>query len=135
MPSTLIIPGVQVTTLFEPAPVLSGATGILGVVGVAERGPIVPTPIGNMSELTDNFGAATRYSMREVRAAFTNGVSQVYIARTQPGRGQKASLDLADDDGDKKITLIALARTARQAVGPAAAPCDIRPAFSRPLCR
>jgi hypothetical protein len=109
MPSTLIIPGVQVTTLFEPSPVLPGATGILGLVGIAERGPIVPTPVGTVTELTDAFGTATRYSMPEARGAFTNGVFKVYVARTQPGRGQRASLDLTDDDGDKKITLIARA--------------------------
>lgn len=112
MPSTLIIPGVQVRTQFEPSPVLPGATGILGVVGIAERGPLTPTPVGNMGELIDTFGAATRYSMPEVRSAFTNGVSEVFIARTQPGRGQRASIDLVDDDGEKKITLIARAEGA-----------------------
>lgn len=112
MPSTLIIPGVQVRTLFEPSAVLPGATGILGVIGVAERGPITPTPVGNMGELVDVFGSATRYSMPEVRSAFTNGVSEIFIARTQPGRGQRASIDLIDGDGDKKITLIARAEGA-----------------------
>src|ERR1051325_6591267 len=109
MPSTLIIPGVQVRTQFEPSAVLPGQTGILGVVGIAERGPLVPTPVGNIGELIETFGSATRYSMPEVRAAFTNGVSEIFIARTQPGRGQRASIDLIDDDGDKKITLIARA--------------------------
>lgn len=112
MPSTLIIPGVQVRTEFEPSPVLPGTTGILGLVGIAERGPLVPTPVGNMGELVETFGPATRYSMPEVRSAFTNGVSQVYVARTQPGRGQRASIDLIADDGEKKITLIARAEGA-----------------------
>jgi len=109
MPSTLIIPGVQVKTLFEPAPVLPSVTGVLGVVGITERGTVVPTPIGSMAELNDIFGPATRYSMPEVRAAFTNGVSEIFISRTRPGAGQRASIDLVDDDGDKKITLIARA--------------------------
>lgn len=109
MPSALIIPGVQVKTEFEPSPVLPGQTGILGVVGIADRGPLLPTPIGNFGELIEVFGPATRYTMPEVRAAFANGVSRAVIARIEPGRGQKASLDLLDDDGEKVVTLQARA--------------------------
>ena len=85
MPSPLVIPGVQVSTQFEPSPVLPGATGILGIVGVADRGPVDPTPVGSFAEFVDNFGVASAYSMPEVRAAFTNGVQQVVVARTAPG--------------------------------------------------
>jgi len=76
MPSALIIPGVQVKTEFEPSPVLPGATGILGVVGVTDRGPVVPTQVGTFAEFTDIFGPASRYSLPEVRGAFANGVSR-----------------------------------------------------------
>jgi hypothetical protein len=109
MPPALIIPGVQVKTEFEPSPVLPGQTGILGVVGVADRGPLLPTPIGSFGELVELFGPATRYTMPEVRSAFANGVSRAVIARIEPGRGQKASLDLLDDDGEKVVTLQARA--------------------------
>ncbi|HEX9821333.1 MAG TPA: hypothetical protein VGD07_17160 [Methylomirabilota bacterium] len=109
MASALIIPGVQVKTVFEPSPVLPGQTGILGVVGVVDRGPMLPTPIGNVGELVEIFGPATRYTMPEVRAAFANGVSRAVIARLEPGRGQKASLDLLDDDDEKVVTLQARA--------------------------
>ena len=109
MPSALVIPGVQVKTEFEPSPVLPGQTGILGVVGIADRGPLLPTPIGNFGELVELFGPATRYTMPEVRAAFANGVSRAVIARIEPGRGQKASLDLLDDDDERVVTLQARA--------------------------
>jgi hypothetical protein len=109
MPSALIIPGVQVKTEFEPSPVLPGQTGILGVIGVADRGPLLPTPIGTFSELVEIFGPATRYTMPEIRSAFANGVSRAVIARIEPGRGQKASLDLLDDDGETVVTLQARA--------------------------
>src|SRR6478672_733073 len=100
MPSALIIPGVQVKTVFEPSPVLPGQTGILGVVGIVDRGPLSPTSIGSFGELIDLFGPASRYTMPELHAAFANGVSRAVIARIEPGRGQKASLDLLDDDGE-----------------------------------
>jgi hypothetical protein len=70
MASALIIPGVQVRALFEPSPVLPGATGILGAVGITDRGPLSPTQVGNFTEFTDLFGTASRYSMPEVRTAF-----------------------------------------------------------------
>ena len=50
MASALIIPGVQVKTEFEPAPVLPGATGILGLVGITDAGPLAPTPVGSFGE-------------------------------------------------------------------------------------
>src|SRR4051794_5408855 len=105
MPSPLTIPGVQVRTSFEPSPVLPGATGILGVVGVTDRGPMLPTPVGNFNEFVDTFGPASSLTMPEVRLAFTNGVQEVVVARTTPGAGQKASVDLLDDDGDPVVTL------------------------------
>jgi hypothetical protein len=100
MPSALTIPGVQIRTLFEPAPVLPGATGILGVVGVTDRGPIEPTPLGSFDEFVAAFGEGSRHTMPEVRSAFVNGVSRVVIARTIPGgAARKASAVLQDEDG------------------------------------
>jgi hypothetical protein len=112
LPSPLTIPGVQVTTQFEPLPVLPGATGVLGVVGVADRGPLEPTPIGSFGEFLDTFGQGSRYTLPEVRTALANGVFEVYVARTAPGRGQKAHLTLEDDEGEDVATLEARAEGA-----------------------
>jgi hypothetical protein len=112
MPSPLVIPGVQVKTLFEPSPVLPGATGILGVVGVADRGPIVPTPIGSVSELIAAFGPATRYTMPEIRTALANGVSEVVVARIAPGKGAAARIELLDDEKESVAILRARAEGA-----------------------
>ena len=109
MPAPLTIPGVQVRTQFEPAPPVPGATGILGVVGVADRGPVEPTPVGSVGEFLELFGPGSRYSMPEVRGAFTNGVFQAVIARTAPGRGQKAFLVLTDDEDEPVARLEARA--------------------------
>lgn len=112
MASSLIVPGVQVKAEFEPAPVLAGATGILGLVGVADRGPLTPTPVGSFGEFLDLFGPASRYTMPEARTAFANGVMQIVVARTAAGRGQKASATLFDDDGEAVVKLEARAEGA-----------------------
>ena len=109
MPSPLVIPGVQVQTAFEPAPVLPGATGILGVVGVSDRGPLLPTPVSNFGEFVELFGPASQYTMPEVRSALANGVAQVVVARTAPGVGRKATWVLTDDEGDEVVRLEARA--------------------------
>src|SRR3954449_7774118 len=105
----MIIPGVQVRTQFEAAPVLPGATGVLGVVGVADRGPVVPTAIGSLGEFTDLFGAGSRYTMPEVRTALANGVFLAYVARIAPGRGTAARALLKDDEGQNVVQLRARA--------------------------
>ncbi len=112
MPATLIIPGVQVRTEFEPAPVLPGATGILGLVGIVDRGPTIPTPVGSFGEFIERFGPASNFTMPEARTAFANGVAQVVVARVPPGRGQRGTLDLTNDAGDKVATLEARAEGA-----------------------
>ena len=65
-----------------------------------------------MGDLLDAFGPGTRYSMPEAKIAFANGVSEMVVVRTPPGRGQRASLDLVNDNGDKVVTLIARAEGA-----------------------
>lgn len=105
MASALIVPGVQVKTEFEPAPVLPGATGILGLVGITDRGPVAPTPVGSFGEFTSIFGAASRFTMPEARTAFANGVMEIVVARIDPGRGQKATATLLDDDGEQVAVL------------------------------
>lgn len=112
MASALIIPGVQVKTEFEPAPVLPGATGILGIAGVTDRGPTTPTPVGNFGEFIEIFGPASRYTLPELREAFANGVSRAVIARVAPGSAQKAFRTLLDDDGEQVVTLEARAEGA-----------------------
>jgi sulfur carrier protein ThiS len=110
MPSPLVIPGVQVRTLFEPSPVVPGATGVLGIVGVTDRGPLTPTPVGNMGELLEIFGPATRFTIPEARTALANGVAQIVVARTDPGDEPiLANLTLKDDEGEEVVILRARA--------------------------
>lgn len=112
MATTSVIPGVTVRTVFEPAPVMPGATGILGVVGVTDRGPLDPTAVSSFAEFLDVFGPASRFTMPELRAAFANGVARAVVARTAPGAGAKASLVLRDDEGEPVVKLEARAEGA-----------------------
>jgi len=112
MPTTSVIPGVTVRTVFEPAPVLPGATGILGIVGVTDRGPLDPTAVGSFAEFLDVFGPASRFTMPELRAAFANGVARAVVVRTAPGVGAKASLVLKDDEREPVVELRARAEGA-----------------------
>lgn len=109
MASALVIPGVQVRTIFEPMPALPSGTGILGIVGVTDRGPLTPTPVGSFGEFVEIFGPASRFSMPELRTAMANGVMQAVVARLRPGLAQKASLTLFDDDNEPVVRLIARA--------------------------
>lgn len=112
MPNALIIPGVQVRTEFAPVPPLPSVAGILGVVGVTDRGPLTPTPIGSFSEFIELFGPASRFTMPEVRDAFSNGISRIVICRLAPAAGRKAGLTLRDNDGEQVLTLEARAEGA-----------------------
>src|SRR5439155_21169168 len=73
------------------------------------RGPLTPTPVGSMGEFVDTFGPGSRYSMPEVRSAFSNGVSLIFVARTSPGPGQKASMTVLDDEGETVARIVARA--------------------------
>ena len=113
MPSVLTIPGVQIRTVFEPAPVLPGATGILGIVGVTDHGPLAPTPVGSFDEFLATYGVGSRYTLPELRDAFGNGVARAVVARTAPGGpAQKASVILTDEEGDPVVRLQARAEGA-----------------------
>jgi hypothetical protein len=68
-----------------PSRVLPGATGILGVVGVADRGPVEPTPIGSFGDFLHTFAFGSRYTMPEARTGLINGVF-IVVARITPGR-------------------------------------------------
>ncbi|HEY3699177.1 MAG TPA: hypothetical protein VGK97_07580, partial [Spongiibacteraceae bacterium] len=85
---------------------------ILGVVGVTDRGPTTPTPVGNFGEFIELFGPASRYTLPELRTAFANGVSRAVVARVAPGSAQKAFRTLLDDDGEQVVTLEARAEGA-----------------------
>ena len=100
------------------------------MVGVADRGPTDPTPIGQFVEFLELFGAGSRYTMPEVRTAFANGISPVFMSRIAAGRGQKATLVLRDEEAEGVVKLKARAEGAWGGASgfgsPASGPCRAR---------
>jgi hypothetical protein len=111
MPRTLIVPGVSVSTQFDVAPPLPARSGILGAVGVVDRGAGVRS-VTARQEAIDLLGKATQYSFPEVFTALSNGVSEVVVSAVDPSSGQVATAILKDDEGD------AVAELRARAAGP-----------------
>ncbi len=76
----MIIPGVQVQVLRELVPPLPSPSGIMGIVGITQTQPARLTPVASFNEFKDVFGAASSYSMPEVRQAFENGIAEMVAA-------------------------------------------------------
>jgi len=112
MPRSLVIPGVSIATEFDVAPPLPARSGILGAVGVVDRGPSETRSATTRQELLDIFGPATAFSFPEVFSAIANGVSQVVVSPVRSTSGQVAKLTLLGDGGDPVAELRA------RAIGP-----------------
>lgn len=90
----LVVPGVRVEARFDVLPPLPAASGILGVVGIADRpargGALVG--ITKTSEIRQLLGPGTVTSMPEVTHALANGASEVVISAVAGGRPAVARL-------------------------------------------
>ncbi len=94
MPRELIIPGVSIEVVKEIVPAPLTPSGIVGMLGSAERGPVLePTPVTSFREFADKFGADPNYTLtRDVKLAFYNGVFEVFVTRVEGAGGKTASL-------------------------------------------
>lgn len=101
-----ILPGVEIEVVKEIVPQQLAPSGIVGMIGTAEKGPILEqTPVTSYREFADMFGANPAFSLtREVKQAFQNGVFEIFVTRIEGAGGQKASLKLKA--GKKKDTVI-----------------------------
>src|SRR5437867_2407234 len=96
MPRELIIPGVSVAVVKEIVPQQLTPSGIVGILGTSERGPILePTPVTSYREFAEKFGSDPGSSLaRDVKLAFYNGVFQVFVTRIEGAGGKSAGLVL-----------------------------------------
>lgn len=96
MPRELIIPGVSIAVVKEIVPQQLTPSGIVGILGTSERGPVMePTPVTSYREFAEKFGADANSSLtRDVKLAFYNGVFEVFVTRVEGSGGKNASLIL-----------------------------------------
>jgi hypothetical protein len=104
---TRILPGVEVTVVKEIVPQQLNPSGVVGLMGVAEKGPILtPTPVTSYREYQEKFGSDTSYSLtKEARLAFQNGVFQVFATRIEASGSQSATATIKGEDGDDVISV------------------------------
>src|SRR5215831_5961916 len=107
MPRELIIPGVSIAVVKEIVPQQLTPSGIVGILGTAERGPVMePTPVTSYREYAEKFGADPNSSLtRDVKLAFYNGVFEVFVTRVEGAGGKTASIILK---GTKKRDILKL---------------------------
>ncbi len=96
-----ILPGVEIQVVKEIVPQQLNPSGIVGLIGTAEKGPmLIPTPVTSYNEFKDKFGSdATQSLTKEVRRCFLNGVFQVFATRIEATGSKDATLTLKDADG------------------------------------
>jgi len=90
--ATRVIPGVNVQVLREIVPPLPSPSGILGIVGVTQIAPARLTPVASFPQFLEVFGAASSFSMPEVRQAFQNGIAEVVVSPLTSGSAGTANL-------------------------------------------
>ena len=105
--ATQVIPGVSVEVLREIVPPLPSPSGVLGIVGVTQQPTERLTPVSSFPRFLEVFGAASSFSIPEVRQAFQNGVAEVVVSPL--GGGSAGSAALKDADGQTVATLTARA--------------------------
>jgi hypothetical protein len=102
-----ILPGVEVKVVKEIVPQQLHPSGIAGVMGTAEKGPILtPTPVTSFREYQDKFGSDVNQSLtKEVRLCFLNGIFEVFATRIEAAGSQSASSMLKNIDGEDGIKI------------------------------
>ncbi len=102
-----ILPGVEIQVIKEIVPQQLHPAGVVGLVGTAEKGPLLkPIPVTGYRELTGKFGADTAYSLtKDARTCFLNGVSQVYAVRVEAGGSKSAKATLTNENNAKLVDL------------------------------
>ena len=100
-----ILPGVEIQVVKEIVPQQLHPSGIVGVMGTAEKGPVLaPTPVTSFREFQDKFGSDANQSLtKEVRLCFLNGVFEVFATRIEAAGSQNANGVLRNTDGEDAI--------------------------------
>jgi hypothetical protein len=98
--SALVVPGVRVEARFDVVPPPPSPSGILGLVGVVDRGPGGLAGLTSTAEIATLFGPGTLWSLPELADALRNGASEVVVSAVDAGAAGTGTLRLKDHDGD-----------------------------------
>lgn len=102
-----ILPGVEIKVVKEIVPQQLHPSGIVGVIGTAEKGPVLaPTPVTSFREFQEKFGSDPDYSLtKEVRLCFLNGVFEVFATRIEAAGSRSASAVLKSTEGEEAVQI------------------------------
>ncbi len=105
-----ILPGVEVKVVKEIVPQQLHPSGIVGVIGTAEKGQVLtPTPVTSFREFQEKFGSDPNQSLtKEVRLCFLNGVFEVFATRIEAAGSQSAFAILKSAEDEDQIKIDAL---------------------------
>jgi hypothetical protein len=97
-----ILPGVEIKVVKEIVPQQLNPSGVVGLMGTAEKGPILmPTPVNSYREFQEKFGSDLNMSLtKEARMCFLNGVFQIYVTRIEATGSAIAAGVLKNSDGE-----------------------------------
>jgi hypothetical protein len=106
-----ILPGVEIKVVKEIVPQQLNPSGIVGIIGTAEKGPaLMPTPVTSFREFQEKFGSDLNQTLtREARTCFLNGVFQVFVTRIEATGSASADSMLKNSDGEASIRVEARA--------------------------
>jgi hypothetical protein len=102
-----ILPGVEIKVVKEIVPQQLHPSGIIGLMGTAEKGPVLmPTPVTSFREFQDKFGSDPNQSLtKEARLAFLNGVFEVFATRMEATGSKNASTTFRSTEGEEIVRL------------------------------
>jgi hypothetical protein len=102
-----ILPGVEIKVVKEIVPQQLNPSGIVGIMGTAEKGPVLlPTPVTSFREFKDKFGDDPNQSLtKEARLSFLNGVFTVFVTRIEATGSQSASATIKTTDGENCLKI------------------------------
>ena len=100
-----VIPGVEVKVIKEIIPPAAYPSGVVAMIGTAEKGPeLTPTHLGSWREFANLFGDSPEYTLTQnAKQCFQNGVFEVVATRIVGKGGDYASVKLLD--GEKADTV------------------------------
>jgi hypothetical protein len=104
-----VIPGVEVKVIKEIIPPAAYPSGVVGMMGTAEKGPeLTPTHLGSWREFADMFGDSPEYTLTQsAKQAFQNGVFEVVATRIVGKGGEYSSAKLKDSEKADTVELTA----------------------------